>query len=295
MLEGYVKVGQDLALGHQRNHVVDGRIGIDVVQADPDAELCQGVAQFLESRLDRLAAPETGPVFEIDTVGAGVLRNHEDFLDPGARQVFGFGQHIADRTRDQWAAQRGDDAEGATVVAAFGNFQVGEVVRRQAHALWRHQIGIRVMRFGQVLMNVTHHLVSGMRAGDGKHRGVGGLDDVALGAKATGDDDLAVLGQGLADGVERLFHRGIDEAAGVDDDEVRIVVAWRDFVALGTQLGQDALGVATGFRATQGNKADGRHFRSQILHLGYDKQQRTKQKSPDRASGLLELWPAQSI
>jgi hypothetical protein len=39
VLEGHVEVGQDLALGHQRDEVVDAGIGIDVVQAHPDAEL----------------------------------------------------------------------------------------------------------------------------------------------------------------------------------------------------------------------------------------------------------------
>jgi hypothetical protein len=41
VLEGHVEVGQDLALGHQRNQVVDAGIGIDVVQAHPEAELAQ--------------------------------------------------------------------------------------------------------------------------------------------------------------------------------------------------------------------------------------------------------------
>ena len=44
VLEGDVEVRQDLALGHQRNDVVDMRIGIDVVQAHPDAELAQRLA-----------------------------------------------------------------------------------------------------------------------------------------------------------------------------------------------------------------------------------------------------------
>ncbi len=45
-----------------------------------------------------------------------------------------------------------------------------------------------------------------------------------LGAEAAGDDDLAVLGERLADGVERFGHGRVDEAAGVDDDEVGAVV-----------------------------------------------------------------------
>ena len=97
MLERHVEVRQDLALGHERNDVIDRRIRVNVVQADPDAEAGQRFAQFLEARLDRLATPEGGAVLQIDAVGAGVLRNDQDFLDPGPGQVFGLGQHVTDR------------------------------------------------------------------------------------------------------------------------------------------------------------------------------------------------------
>jgi hypothetical protein len=67
--------------------------------------------------------------------------------------------------------------------------------------------------------------------------------DPFLRAKATRDDHLAVLGERLADGIERFLDRGIDEAARVDDDEVGIVVGRGRGVALGAQLREDALGV----------------------------------------------------
>ena len=41
MLERDVEIGQDLALGHQRDDLVDMRIGIDVVQPHPGAELAE--------------------------------------------------------------------------------------------------------------------------------------------------------------------------------------------------------------------------------------------------------------
>src|SRR2546427_6704250 len=41
-----------------------------------------------------------------------------------------------------------------------------------------------------------------------------------LGTQAARDDDLAVLGQRLANGVQALAHGVIDEAAGVDDHQV---------------------------------------------------------------------------
>jgi hypothetical protein len=68
-------------------------------------------------------------------------------------------------------------------------------------------------------------------------------DEVVLDAQATGDDDLAVLGECLADRMERFLDRGVDEAAGVDDDEVGAGVVLRGLVALGAQLREDALGV----------------------------------------------------
>jgi hypothetical protein len=69
----------------------------------------------------------------------------------------------------QVAAQRRDDAEGAAVVAAFGNLQVGVVPRRQLDALRRHQVDEGVVRLGQVLVHLLHDLLGGVRAGDGEH------------------------------------------------------------------------------------------------------------------------------
>jgi hypothetical protein len=48
----------------------------------------------------------------------------------------------------------------------------------------------------------------------------------------------------------------VDEAAGVDDDEVGALVGRRDLVALGAQLGEDALGVDQRLRAAEADEAD---------------------------------------
>jgi len=58
-------------------------------------------------------------------------------------------------------------------------------------------------------------------------------DLLRLGAEASGDDHLAILGQSFADGLQRLIHRGIDEAAGIDDHEVGRRVRGRDFIPFG--------------------------------------------------------------
>jgi hypothetical protein len=43
--------------------------------------------------------------------------------------------------------------------------------------------------------------------------------------------------------MERFLDRGVDETAGVDDDEVGAGVVLGGLVALGAQLREDALGV----------------------------------------------------
>jgi len=71
-------------------------------------------------------------------------------------------------------------------------------------------------------------------------------DHALLRGEAAGGDHFAVLGKRLADRVERFLDRRIDEAAGVDDDEVGVVVARRGGIALGTQLSEDALRIDEG-------------------------------------------------
>ncbi|MNY42831.1 hypothetical protein D3C86_1777560 [compost metagenome] len=81
--------------------------------------------------------------------------------------------------------------------------------------------------------------------------------DAVLGhAHAAGDDHLAVLGQRLADGVQRLGLGAVDEAAGVDHHHVGILIGGDDLVALHAQLGEDAFGVDGGLRATERNETD---------------------------------------
>ena len=54
-------------------------------------------------------------------------------------------------------------------------------------------------------------------------------------------DDLNRVG--LDDGFEGLFLGRVDEAAGVDDDEVRLICAGRRLGAVGGQFGDVAFGV----------------------------------------------------
>ncbi len=256
MLQRDIEVGQYLAIAHQGDDVIHVRIGVDVVQTHPDIELGQLFAQGHHAGLDRHAVVEAGAVLDVHAIGGGVLGDHQDLLHAGLFQALGLSQYLADGAAHQIPAHGGDDAEGAAVVAAFGNLQVGVVTRGQLDAVGRHQAGKGVVfRLLHVFVNVAQHLFIGVGTGDLEHLGVDLADLVLFGAKAASDDHLAVFGQGFADGFQRLLHRAVDKAAGVDDDQLGIVIAGHHVVPFGTQLGQDALGIDQVFGATQGDES----------------------------------------
>ena len=239
------------------------------MQAHPGAmrlgQLAQRLHQLEHAGLDRLAVPEAGAVFHVHAVGGGVLADHQQFLDAAFKQRLGLFQHITHRTADEVATHRRDDAEGATVVAALADLEIRIVAWRQLDAGFtegtRHQVDEGIVRLRQVRMHRVHHFLRGVRAGDGQHTRVDFLDEVAavlgrLRPQAAGDDNLAVLGQRLADGVQAFLHRVVDEAAGVDDHQVRALEGLGGLVALGAQLGQDQFGIGQRFGAAQADEAD---------------------------------------
>ena len=85
-------------------------------------------------------------------------------------------------------------------------------------------------------------------------------DQVVLETQTPRDNHLAVLGQRLADRAERLLDRGVDEAAGVDDDEVGAGVVGRGGVTLGPELGEDSFGIYKCLGTAERNKPDLRAF-----------------------------------
>ena len=107
-------------------------------------------------------------------------------------------------------------------------------------------------------MHVGQHLLVGVGTGDLQHLGMHGADLIFLGAQAAGDDHLAIFGQGFTNGFERFLYGAVDEAAGVDDHQLGIVVAIDHLIPFGAQLGQDPLGIHQIFRTAQGDEADAR-------------------------------------
>ena len=134
VLERHVDIGQHIAAVHQLDDLVDMRIGVDIVQAHPGAERAE-FARRSRKRAATSRSRQGSRRIEVAAVGAGVLRNDDELLDAGLDQLFGFAQHVARRARDEVAAQFRNDAEGAAVVAALGDLEIGVVARRQLDAL----------------------------------------------------------------------------------------------------------------------------------------------------------------
>ena len=260
------------------------RVGVDVVQPDPRLfpfrQRRELAHELRHPRAHRPTRDEVGAIAQVDAVGARVLRDHQQLPDAALQQALGFAHDLADRARHEVAAHRGDDAEAATMIAAFGDLEIGVMLRRQLDAVVGDQVHERIVRLRKVHMHVLHHLRGRVRAGDREHLRMDLRDDVVAGgillrAEATGDDHLAVLGQRLADGIQRLLHGRVDEAAGVDDHEVRAVVGRRRLVAFGAQAREDLLGVDERLRTTERDEADARRRGADVHREPVDRARRS--------------------
>ena len=256
MLQGQVEIGEDHAVGHQGDEVVDVWIGIDIVHPHPGGQLPQAARQGDQIGLERAPLPEVRPVAQVQAIGAGVLRDHQDLTHPGLDQALGLGQDLAQRAAHQVAPQTRDDAEGAAVVAPLRDLEIGKVAGGESHPLGRHQALEGVVGGGQLLVDRGHDRIQIVGAGDGQYPRMGLADQLRAGAQAAGDDHPSVFGQGLADGLQRFLHRRVDEATGVDDDQFGPVIARGDGVAFGPQAGEDVLRVHCRLGAAQADEAD---------------------------------------
>ena len=88
-------------------------------------------------------------------------------------------------------------------------------------------------------MHVLQNLIGGMRTGNRQHARMRVADNISLCPKTTGNNNLAILGQCLANRVQRFFNGGIDKAAGIDDHQIGTFIRRRNQVTLGTQSGKD--------------------------------------------------------
>ena len=78
------------------------------------------------------------------------------------------------------------------------------MARRQPQAFGRYEVEERIVQRRHGGMHGLDDLLVLVRSGDREHAGMALANAAFLDAEAAGDDDAAVLGDGLADGIEAL-------------------------------------------------------------------------------------------
>ena len=210
-------------LRHHVDEFIGDHIGIEVVEPDP-----------MEVQLTQLAQQlgQHGLLIKIHAVTGDILRNDNEFLHPSVGELLRLRQQRLHAAAAIMAAQIGDNAEGAVVVAPLCDLQVG------APGHGGHQpltVVIGVADITKALRRLAAH--DGFNGGDhliiasGTQHPVHfrqlGTDilPIALG-QAAGHQDLLQLsgvfqtGQ-FKDMVNGLALGRVDKAAGVQNADIR--------------------------------------------------------------------------
>ena len=70
------------------------RIGINIVQPYPLKQLSEFSTQAGQIAGERATLPIVICVAQIQSIGTGVLRDHQEFFHAAGRELFGFGQIV---------------------------------------------------------------------------------------------------------------------------------------------------------------------------------------------------------
>ena len=117
MLEWNVEIFADVVMaGDGREQAAGDAVGVGVEEAEP-AEAFDAGERVEEGGEAVLEA-------EVFTVAGGVLADEGDLPDAAGDELLGFGDDRLEAAGAELAAQVGDDAEGARVVAALGDLDV---------------------------------------------------------------------------------------------------------------------------------------------------------------------------
>jgi hypothetical protein len=289
-LQGNINIARDFgALRDRLNEFVGPVGGVGVKEADPEITFepvesaKEGGEGFSASGIDAgggLGAVAEALPFVHAKVGR-VLRDEVDFLHALGDEALGFADDGFLGAGTMLAADLGDDAEGAGVVAAFGDFDVGHVVRREAEA----GCGVvgNVARLGgdgverAVCLKITLQSLAD-NGGD-----VGDLvepdEGIDFGEEA-GKVFLKTLGEaachndflffargvflsgvdGVDDGADGFVFGNIDKRAGVDDESIGKLGIRHESHAFILQVSEHDLGVDEVLGTAKGNESNlGRH------------------------------------
>ena len=291
VLERNVDVAGDLrALRDRADELIAPMRRMRVEQADPEIAL-DGV-QFTEKGGERGTAGRVDGGARVRALFLGVhaeegriLGDQVDLLDAFLHEAAGFLHDAVDRAAAMPAADLRDDAEGAWVVAAFGDLDVRKMIRGEAEArrvVVRDVRGLALDEIDWRSLGLALAPLLGIDLLDDR-RDLGhlvqtdeGVDFVMQVAReifreplahAARHDELLLLAALLQplvlvhfeDVADRLLLGRVDERAGVDDDHVGLFGLGNHHHARLMQMAHHDLAIDEIFGASEGDEADFDH------------------------------------
>jgi hypothetical protein len=254
VLHRHVQIAQDAGLAsHQLEKLRREPGRIQVQESDPRN------GGLGHQRLEQFR--ETDAITPIPSVVCEVLRDEVHLARALKLEQLRLPNDVGQRERPMPAAHQWDGAEGAAVVAALADLQVanvGKVTRIDAHSRVIRERVPEEASLGQLRDEPIGFRGSQKEVDLGK--GGGQLVLVSLHQASNRDQRLAcAVGlepSRLHNGVDRLVFRGIDETAGIHDDDVGRPEVARFFRPVRQELCKVSLAVDRVLVAAEGDEAD---------------------------------------
>ena len=232
-------------------------VGIGVQKPHPLLPRCLDGGQPLEQEREAVLKAE------VLAIAGGVLADEVDLTDARREQPGGFSHHGLEPPAAEFAAELRDHTEGAGVVAALRDLDVGIVARRGEHA--RRQIVIQIghgaIRHRRPVTG-GHDFFQLVGADHGVHFGNVAADLIAVALHQATRHHQSFEAAGLLElshfenGLDRFLLGGVDETARVDDDDLGVLRIRSQLPAVRGELPHHDFGVHQILGAAQADKTD---------------------------------------
>ncbi len=275
MLERHVEIGDDPLGASQHLVKLFGEVvGVVVEDADPIElfDLIELAEEF----------GQPGPAVEIDAVIGHILGHQDQLANAIGGQLASLFDHPLDRLRHMLAAHIRDGTERTEPIASLGDLEVGEVAgcdpQPGAVILGLHRRRAKdralLVQPAEDPFRDPRDLLAAEDADDLVHLGELIEQDISLPlGQAAGDDDpfdlpCPLTAQQFLDDAARFLPGRIDEPAGIDDDQVGLLILGHKHEPVLRQQPEHPLGVDKILGAAEADERDGGFHGFPMIHRG---------------------------